>query len=205
MANGRRHGSRDTSSDRSASERAPSIWTRAPADFIRARSHRAADQTPYTWPRPTNRRSPIEPLPRGSRPYTVRATMANERLVPRQVVPAQGHHAGDSASGGAFPGAVIGGGLGTPPPRRPFRHHLQAATKARGAQASPELGPFLQPAVHSASSRGSHGSSELWRMRKTPGSSLPAQSRSPAPAAPRGSSSPAPPAPAAPPRSSGHP
>ena len=59
------------------SERAPLIWTRAPADFIRARSHRAADQTPYTWPRPTNRRNPIEPLPRGSRPYMVRATMAS--------------------------------------------------------------------------------------------------------------------------------
>ena len=42
------------SSDRSASERAPLIGTRPPADFIRARScNVAASQTPYTWPRPT--------------------------------------------------------------------------------------------------------------------------------------------------------
>jgi IS5 family transposase len=33
-----------------------------PRTFIRARSHRAADQTPYTWPQPTRRQHPRNAL-----------------------------------------------------------------------------------------------------------------------------------------------
>ena len=68
-------------SDRSASERVPLIGTKATAEFIRARSHRAADQTPYTWPQPTKRQDRNEAhLPRGRHPYMVRETMANDEF-----------------------------------------------------------------------------------------------------------------------------
>ena len=84
MATGRRHGNRSARSsnrwrtgphpcsDRSTRECVPLIGTRAPADFIRARSCHAADQTPYTWPRPTRPTYRTTPLPRGSHPHTVR-------------------------------------------------------------------------------------------------------------------------------------
>jgi hypothetical protein len=72
MATGRRHGNRETCSDRSTRECVPLTGTRAPADFIRARSLRAAHQTPYTWPRPTKPNNRTTLLPRGSRPHIVR-------------------------------------------------------------------------------------------------------------------------------------
>ena len=72
-------------SNRSVTERVPShrrcasgatIGTRAPADFIRARRRRAATRTPYTWPRLTRCQTRTRPLPRGSHPYAVRATLS---------------------------------------------------------------------------------------------------------------------------------
>ena len=66
-------------SDRSTSKRVPLIGIPTPADFIRARGQSTAQQTPHTWPRPTRCLEPNQrPLPRGSRPYMVRETMAND-------------------------------------------------------------------------------------------------------------------------------
>ena len=54
----RRTSCRDARSDPSAPERVSLIGTRtAPRPLIRARSHRAAVQTPHEWPQPTRRRN----------------------------------------------------------------------------------------------------------------------------------------------------
>ena len=70
MANGRRHGNRDTQFGPERREaRAIDLDPSAGGLHQGARHTNAATQTPYTWPRPTKCQTRTKPLPRGSHPY----------------------------------------------------------------------------------------------------------------------------------------